>query len=88
MRRESNRGAQSQSIEPSSATSAAVCVSPMSAYCSIRRAQTVAAPRLLRRIGRLGRAARAPVAHLHEREAELCQRVAQRLSVRPEAIAE
>ena len=32
----SNRGAHNQSIEPSSPTSAAVCVSPIMAYCSMR----------------------------------------------------
>jgi len=32
----SNRGAHNQSIEPSSAISAAVCVSPTIAYCSMR----------------------------------------------------
>src|SRR6266550_586437 len=37
----SNRGAHNQSIEPSSPTSAAVCVSPIMAYCSIREAIAV-----------------------------------------------
>ena len=96
---ESNRGTHIQSIAPSSPISAAVWVSPTSAYCSIRDAMSVcypdssegdppAGPASAASASDLGIEGGEGVGELHERHAQLRDRIAQHVVVGRQAVPE